>query len=300
VTTTSKDIQRSFKPGSEWVYLKIYSGPKSGDKLLSQLISPLVSTLLDDNIIDKWFFIRYDDPDYHLRLRLHLLDKSRYQSTVDLFDRMAGPLLQNGLIHKVLSDTYLPEVERYGTSTMEYSELIFFYDSEMCLQLLEVLSGDQNEKERWLAGLKAINAILNDFKYKDQQKLELLRKLNLSFSKEFNKNSNLAKQISTKYRIYKDEIEASLSGPRDKVLSKWVGNIIKIRSARIAQIRSRISIYLDKDGILELDDLLGNYIHMTMNRMFRARQRTMEMVLYDFLFRTYKSKLAKNKYRNRR
>jgi len=300
VTTTSKDIQRSFKPGSEWVYLKIYSGPKSGDKLLSQLIGPLVNTLLDDNIIDKWFFIRYDDPGYHLRLRLHLLDESKYQFTVDFFDSLAEPFLRNGLIHKVIPETYNPEIERYGPGIMKYSEMLFFYDSEMCLQLLEVLSGDQNEKDRWLAGLQVINALLDDFKYKDQQKLELIRKLNLSFAKEFNKDSNLAKQISTKYRIYKDEIESSLSGRRDKVLSKWVGNIIKIRSARIAQIRSRISIYLEKDGVLELDDLLGNYIHMTMNRMFRARQRTMEMVLYDFLFRTYKSKLAKNKYRNRR
>jgi len=300
IKSKSEDIQRSFKPGSEWVYFKIYSGPKSGDKLLYQLISPLVTALLDDNIIDKWFFIRYDDPDYHLRLRLHLLDESKYQFTVDLFDRLAGPFLRNGLIHKALPDTYLPEVERYGTRTMEYSEMVFFYDSEMCLQLLEVLSGDQNEKERWLAGLQVINALLDDFNYKDQQKLELLRKLNLSFAKEFNKDSNLAKQISTKYRKYKDEIEAGISGSRDKVLSKWVGNIINIRSARMAQIRSRISIYLEKDGVMELDDLLGNYIHMTMNRMFRARQRTMEMVLYDFLFRTYKSKVAKNKYRNRR
>lgn len=298
--STSKDIQRSFKPGSEWIYFKIYAGPKSADKLLSQLIGPLVNTLLDDNIIDKWFFIRYDDPDYHLRLRLHLLHENKYQFTIDLFDRLAGPFLRNGIIHKVLPDTYNPEIERYGPGTMKYSELIFFYDSEMCLQLLEVLSGDQNEKERWLAGLRVIDALLDDFNYKDQQKLELLSKLNMSFAKEFNKDSNLAKQISTKYREYKNEIEASLSGRRDNVMSKWVENIIKIRSANITQIRSSISIYLDKDSVLELDDLMGNYIHMTMNRMFRARQRTMEMVLYDFLFRTYKSKLAKKKYGNRR
>jgi hypothetical protein len=59
---------------------------------------------------------------------------------------------------------------------------------------------------------------------------------------------------------------------------------------------SRIILYLEKDREIMLDDLLGSYIHMMMNRMFRTRQRLMEMVLYDFLFRTYKSALAKNRY----
>ncbi len=292
----SHSMQRSFSPGSEWVYFKIYSGPKTGDRLLCHLVNPLVMKLFEDKLIDRWFFIRYVDPDYHLRLRLHLPDKCNFQITVDLFKDFSKSYLQNGLIHKIQLDTYHPEIERYGPSTLGYSEMIFFYDSEMCIQLLDVLSGDRNEEERWLVGLQAINALLDDFKYQDTQKVELLRNMNLSFGKEFHKDSNLAKQISKKYREHKGKIEARIYGAEDNVMSKYVRNIIKIRSARIETITSKILLYIEKDKTLVLDDLLSNYIHMMMNRLFRARQRTMEMVLYDFLFRTYKSKVAKNKY----
>ena len=46
----------------------------------------------------------------------------------------------------------------------------------------------------------------------------------------------------------------------------------------------------------ELNNLMSSYIHMTMNRLFKSKQRIHEMVVYDILFRYYKSELAKQKY----
>lgn len=37
-----------------------------------------------------------------------------------------------------------------------------------------------------------------------------------------------------------------------------------------------------------LNDYLGSYAHMLMNRLFRSKNRVHEMVVYDLLYRHYK------------
>ncbi|MGB8194413.1 MAG: lantibiotic dehydratase, partial [Chitinophagaceae bacterium] len=76
-TTDSQDVKRKFSPGSEWVYFKLYCGAKSADKILLDAIKPLTENLLQDQSIDRWFFIRYNDPDFHIRLRLHVEDANK-------------------------------------------------------------------------------------------------------------------------------------------------------------------------------------------------------------------------------
>ena len=65
-------VKRSFIIGSEWVYYKIYTGPKTADSILVDFIKPIVDQLLKDGIIKMWFFIRYADPEFHLRVRFQI------------------------------------------------------------------------------------------------------------------------------------------------------------------------------------------------------------------------------------
>jgi thiopeptide-type bacteriocin biosynthesis protein len=39
----------------------------------------------------------------------------------------------------------------------------------------------------------------------------------------------------------------------------------------------------------QLQDVLGSYIHMTMNRLFKSKQRMYEMLVYDFSYKNYKT-----------
>ncbi len=63
-------IVRSFPPGSEWLYAKLYVGSATADRVLRQVIRPVVGEALGSGAAEGWFFIRYGDPDWHLRLRL--------------------------------------------------------------------------------------------------------------------------------------------------------------------------------------------------------------------------------------
>ena len=70
-------VKRTYQLGEEWLYYKVYCGVRTANSILANEISSLTQELLSDGLIDKWFFIRYADPEKHLRLRFKLTDSSK-------------------------------------------------------------------------------------------------------------------------------------------------------------------------------------------------------------------------------
>ncbi len=62
-------MQRDFCLGSQWLYYKIYTGVKTADHILVKKLSTIIFSLEKEKKIQKWFFIRYRDPEEHIRLR---------------------------------------------------------------------------------------------------------------------------------------------------------------------------------------------------------------------------------------
>ncbi|MBK8924711.1 MAG: lantibiotic dehydratase [Crocinitomicaceae bacterium] len=66
------ELKRTFIPGSEWIYYKIYCGEKTAERILLELVYPLSTEICDTlKLAEKWFFIRYADPDHHIRIRFY-------------------------------------------------------------------------------------------------------------------------------------------------------------------------------------------------------------------------------------
>jgi len=116
-----KTIKRRFVLGSEWIYFKFYVGAKTADKILREAIKPFTEDLLNADIIDQWFFIRYSDPDVHLRVRLHFTKKNQVGKIIQTVFKHIEKFVDQELIWKVQTDTYQREIERYGIQTMELS-----------------------------------------------------------------------------------------------------------------------------------------------------------------------------------
>ncbi|MFK7749084.1 MAG: lantibiotic dehydratase C-terminal domain-containing protein, partial [Kordia sp.] len=55
----------------------------------------------------------------------------------------------------------------------------------------------------------------------------------------------------------------------------------------------------DETLMMPINDLMGSYMHMLMNRLFKSKNRIHEMVCYDFLYRYYKSMIARKKHMNK-
>lgn len=98
---------------------------------------------------DQWFFIRYSDPDWHLRLRFHG-DPKRLQSTVvPLLQETVMPLMADGQVRCLQYDTYYREIDRYGgDASMLHAEKSFHIDSAAVLQMVERYAGDEGAEAR--------------------------------------------------------------------------------------------------------------------------------------------------------
>lgn len=289
--TTDGSVMREFPPGTEWIYFKIYCGVKSADKILIETIKPLTEELLKEKIIDHWFFIRYADPDYHLRIRIHVLNHSatRLGQIIDRFNQRLVPYKENHHYWKLQVDTYQREIERYGASCISQSERLFHYDTVNTLQLIQTVFMNYENDYRWLWGVVMIENLMKIFRLGEDQKFMIISELNNSFCAEFKVDKKLKHQLDKKYRKHKDKIKSMCNMTID---SSNLVNIL-VGNAGLIQVADKI-LKMHEENQLNISpfDLLKSYVHMSLNRLLPAKQRTYELMIYNFLFREYKSKRA--------
>jgi thiopeptide-type bacteriocin biosynthesis protein len=283
-------IQRTFIIGDQWLYFKIYTGFKTADLLIKEMIPVIASQLLANQIISKWFFIRYVDSELHLRLRFLLSDINKIDIPILLLNQALQGFIQNDLVWKVQTDTYQREIERYGEETMELSETLFFYDSTSFTDILQFIHGEDAETLRWQSALASVDALLSDFSFDLLQKLEFITIVKNNFALEFGLQHSKS-QLSDKYRTHKKEIEEVLEAKNEKY--QTIHDILKARSKMQQPVANQIMQYVEKGEKLNI--LLSSYTHMMVNRWFRSKQRMHEAVVYDCLFRYYTSMQARQK-----
>ncbi|MCL2727033.1 MAG: thiopeptide-type bacteriocin biosynthesis protein [Bacteroidales bacterium] len=282
------NIQRTFMPGDQWLYFKIYTGFKTADQLITDVVATLAKRLLQDQVIQKWFFIRYTDPELHLRVRFLMSDAGKSNIPITKLNQALQTFIQNDLVWKVQIDTYQREIERYGEDTMELSESLFFYDSLYFAEMLKMIQGEEGETLRWLSALVSVDYLLNDFSFDLEQKVKFITMVKDNFANEFGL-INSRSQLSDKYRAHRKTVEGLLEAKEEK--HKNIHNILEARSAKQIPVANQIVRQTEKGE--QLNRLLSSYTHMMMNRWFRSRQRMHEAVVYDFLLKFYKSKMAR-------
>lgn len=284
-------MKRVFIPGSEWLYLKLYTGHKSAENLLIDYLYPMSMKLKNQGIINDFFFIRYTDPNFHIRFRLKVDNVLNYGQVFQSINQTLSPCIDNGMIADIQCDTYRREMERYGKERMPNIEKLFCIDSQSIIELLKKSRQSESpEEDRWQLALLLIDELMSAFQYGLEDKKSLMEKMSQNFKNEFGFTSNtFTKQLNDKYRLLREQIDKTINRERDQLCR--YDEIIANRFDAILHIIPR----LDSDMYAK-NAVLYSLIHMTMNRMFRSQNRLHEMVIYDFLFRYYRSRIAKVKY----
>ncbi len=284
-------IKRTFILGDEWAFFKIYTGVRTADDILVNQISTLMTNWLEKKYIDQWFFIRYYDPKFHLRLRFHLTDTKYIGELIKDLNVVFSPLIQQNLIWKLQSDFYIRELERYGSNRIANVENVFFYDSNMVIQLLELIEDTESQNYRWLIGLLIIDDIFDSFNLSVEEKQEMTETFIHFFKNEFVYDTNLKKRLSLKYRNNKKNIEEILS--RSNTYENIL-NIVNYKSQSIKPYINEIKSTVTSKEISS--NLIFSICHMSLNRLYRTESRKNEFVSYDLLLYYYKSIIARSKY----
>jgi thiopeptide-type bacteriocin biosynthesis protein len=287
-------LKSKFTPNSEWLYFKIYGSPKLLEKILIKYILPFIEESLEGTLFEKYFFIRFKDESYHLRIRFYNRDITKQGGLQESFISVLQPLVANGMIQNIIIDTYNREIERYGSNCMEESESLFFNDSLCTMRFIKLLEGVDSEKYRLLFALRGIDFLLNDFMLDTIQKCKLLEALNNAYFEEFGALPILLRQLKDKYRFYKNDIFSHMDifYDKDNDIEEGIG-IFKQRSdMNIIPIKKLLVSFNTSDFEKDLTNFLSSHIHMFVNRLFIVKQRKFELVIYHFLHNYYKSRLA--------
>jgi thiopeptide-type bacteriocin biosynthesis protein len=284
--------RRQFTPGSEWLYLKLYCGTAASDQILRNLVRPVTSELLESQTIDRWFFIRYGDPDWHLRIRLHGDPRALLREALPAIERASVGFLADGRIRRWQIDTYDREVERYGGPIgIELAESLFHVDSEAALSLIEACPGDSGLDARWRLALAGIDRLLDDFGLLLDAKLRIMRESRDGMGAEFHAEAGLTPQLAQKFRGERKGLEELLARPHSPTAPLAPGlAILDQRSRGLAQWLDSLRMAESRGELLHSrEQLAPAFIHMFANRLLRSAHRAQELVLYDFLARLYQS-----------
>ncbi|NUH83966.1 lantibiotic dehydratase [Bacillus firmus] len=255
--------QRLKFPGSEWLYIKLYGMNQRVEEFLYNGFCKLAEEAKENGWADQAFFIRYIDEVPHIRIRLKGDPDLLVAKGIPSIYQWANTMKKEGLLNRMVIDTYDPEIERYGGSDLISSaETFFSKDSEAVARYLGLRRFERIDISEELFG--ALNVI------------DILEGFSLSFIEQLNWLND-----SVNYKEYKEEFKQMKSellryGNTD---DNWA-NLQKDEKGQtlysLMNIRKEaLSIYADKvneanrQGLLanHIDDLIGSVIHMHINRL---------------------------------
>lgn len=289
-------LPRRFSPGSGWLYGKLYTGTATADQLLRGPIQDLVAKAIGSGLVDQWFFIRYQDPEFHLRVRFHGSAESMIQGLLPIFHETSESLLKDGRVWRVDLGTYDREIVRYGgPEGMLLAERLFREDSDATIKLMHPAVANPTGDARWLLTLLGIDLLLEGAGCEVGAKLALMKRLREGFAAELKVDKPLTVLLGRKYRDTSGAIAALLDrkiGEND-VLAFGL-DVLRERSDRLAPVLDELqSLVRHRRLSVSPEDWMTSVIHLHVNRMLQAAHRAQELVLYDLLTRHYESQIGR-------
>lgn len=290
-------VQRSFRPGSRCLYVKLYCGVSTADHVLRDVVAPVVRGAIASGDAEKWFFIRYNDPDPHLRVRL-FGDPARLAANVlPALERAIEPLAAIGAVRKVLLDTYERELERYGGDAgIELCEDIFHVDSDAVLGIVELLDGDAGADARWRLAVRGSESLLAALGISPEARAKIWTDARESLGREHDADTRFYGQVGDSFKRERAALESVLVAHTDDHDLAPGLDLLDERDRRLAPIGELLRAR-DAAGELtpRLHELAWSLVHMHVNRLLHASQRAQELVIYDFLRRLHEGWRARAK-----
>lgn len=276
------NFEEKYIVGTEWLFFKVYMGKKTAEDFIIQDVPSIISQLFEEKLVDSFFFIRYVDPKFHIRLRLHLADTQSLGRVISVINRETQQLIKDNIISNIIIDSYNREIDRYGHDTIDISEQIFFIDSKTIVELLSTLSNyEDREEARLYLAFSIVDNYLTLFGLTLTEKRNYCNSLlKIESFKSYSKSKEIRKALDTQFRSTSAAVEGAINKVKDATFSVLQKNnvlmapLIDILQIKCAKVRSL--------------DLLANYIHMSLNRLFKSENMFHEYVTYTLLEKYYR------------
>jgi thiopeptide-type bacteriocin biosynthesis protein len=282
VATTTRDgvgtalapSLRRHPPGSAWLFVKLYCPSHCEDVLIADALSGFCRNVRAAELADSWFFIRYADPDSHVRLRFHG-DRDRLAG--QLFPQICGwaqELMAQGTCARFVFDTYDQEIERFGGAEgMNASEDLFHADSRAAAALVGVLQAREwtDEASRTALLAASIDDLLEALGFDESSRLGWYGE----------QGRAAAREAGSEYRALKSSLRAAV-GDRDRWLcdrphGSVIGEALAERRRNLMDVSRRLRALSNERRLGQpIAALAVSYVHLHLNRLgASARERSL-------------------------
>ncbi|MFC0598826.1 lantibiotic dehydratase [Streptomyces palmae] len=126
------DHELAHLPGEEWLYARFAASEDTHDELLHSGLPGLLREVGEH--LRSWHYIRYRDPEPHIRLRLHGGAEALRTAVLPRLAAVSREWQETGMVQGMVLDTYRPETDRYGgPAALPHAERMFCVDSQSAL-----------------------------------------------------------------------------------------------------------------------------------------------------------------------
>jgi thiopeptide-type bacteriocin biosynthesis protein len=266
-------------PGSDWLYVRLYCARPLEEDLITGPLRDFVRLASRSGWAEEWFFVRYRDPETHVRLRFRG-DPARLTSELlpALYSWAAG-LMAGTLCTRFTIDTYEREVDRYGGQVaLGLVEQVFAADSEATADLLGASREPGDSLDRTAVAVWSVDDLLASLGLDVPERTRWCH--DLSIARE---------PTSTLYRRMKSDLRSLLGAGRTGLPSASLPAVSKALSARHDAVRP-LGARLRSLAVLgelshPLSQIHRDVVHMHLNRLLGV-DRAQECVVLGLLGRT--------------
>lgn len=274
---------RGFSPGTEWLYLKLFTGLPVADRVLVAL-APLVRGWLAEEPRRRWHFVRYSDPECHLRLRFKG-ERAALLALLAALQRAVEPLVRAKAVWRTQLDTFEPEVERYGGARgLAVAEEIFHHDSNAVLAVIEELEASDLGTERWKLGALGALELYRALGFDDDAVRSRVQATRDSFAKEFGAGTQVFQELGKRYRAERETLTALLERGGEGQPEPLQRAVIALQRRSVALRPAREELASGSFDV-PITDLAWSYAHMFANRLFSHSARAHELAIHELLRR---------------
>ena len=271
-----QQINNVFIPGEEWLYLEIYCHPKRSNAILLDIYSSLLPDFRKK--IKSWFFIRYTDPSYHIRLRLQLKDTADGSTILTGVSKLLKHHIATGIISDLQIKTYRPETGRYGAGRMHLAERCFNIDSDF---VMELVGKSAAVNDLYFFSIRMIESIWAGADFTLGQQLLFAEDMANRFATEMNIATDGFKKLNLGFKEF-ESIHSSLT-------------LNKLQHKKMIRTEQSFLEVLQTCNPSEQNKLLADLFHMHTNRLFNNDQRMHELIIYYYLTKRLKTKIGRLK-----
>lgn len=266
-------------PGSEWLFVKLYCSNAVEEDLIAYPLRTFAEEVLSAGLAEEWFFIRYNDPDLHIRFRLHGEPERLIGSLLPKLCAWAAGLMTEGFCSRFTFDTYDREVERYGgTAGIQIAESIFAADSRAVTQLFYLIQERILQLDRLTLAILSVDNLLASLGLSEAARLQWLRR-----------HVTSRNEVGQEYRQRKMVLRSLVGDLRHLQNEPGGGSVLQIfeeQRTTLAPVAASLAEMEDRGKLNQtLDTLYNSFVHMHCNRLFRSDQ-SLERRVLGLLLRT--------------